>query len=186
MGQAAPEWVALVVVVALLLGGLLAAGVRVPGAALARSVLARIVCAVSLGDACAGPGSLAAAYGEDLARLVRRHAPKHRLRGGHARPAGRLPSLPPARLRRRRRGGHRRRLVPEAARRRLRPRRRLPRGRSPGDGRLLRRARRKPLPPVFLLLPRQRHPPRRPPRRRPRLPPPRLGVPAGADRAGRG
>jgi len=62
-------------VVALLLGGLLAAGVRVPGAALARSVLARIVCAVSLGDACAGPGSLAAAYGEDLARLVRRHAP---------------------------------------------------------------------------------------------------------------
>src|SRR5688500_20108890 len=75
MGQAAPEWVALVVVVALLLGGLLAAGVRVPGAALARSVLARIVCAVSLGDACAGPGRLAAAYGEDLARLVRRHAP---------------------------------------------------------------------------------------------------------------
>ena len=74
-GQATPEWVALLGVVALMLGGLLAAGVRVPGAALARAIVARIACAVAGADSCAGRSSLAAAYGEELARLVRRHAP---------------------------------------------------------------------------------------------------------------
>ena len=73
-GQAAVEWVALLLLVALLLAGLLAAGVRVPGAALAQSIASRILCAVALGESCE-PGSLVAAYGEEVAALVRQHAP---------------------------------------------------------------------------------------------------------------
>ena len=73
-GQAAVEWVALLLLVALLLVGLLAAGIRVPGAALAEAIASRILCAVSLGESCE-PGGLAAAYGDQVAAVVREHAP---------------------------------------------------------------------------------------------------------------
>ena len=73
-GQAAVEWVALLLLVALLLAGLLAAGVRVPGAALAESIASRILCAASLGGSCES-GDLVAAYGEEVAALVRENAP---------------------------------------------------------------------------------------------------------------
>jgi hypothetical protein len=53
----------------------LATGARVPGAALARAIAERILCAVTLSESCAEPSALAAAYGERLARLVREHAP---------------------------------------------------------------------------------------------------------------
>ncbi len=61
--------------VALLLAGILAAGVRIPGVALARSILARIVCAAAVGDPCPAAPALESAYGEELAGMVRRHAP---------------------------------------------------------------------------------------------------------------
>lgn len=65
----------MLLIVALLLAALAAAGVRVPGAALARALGARILCAVTLSDSCAAPSGLAARYGAELARLIRRHAP---------------------------------------------------------------------------------------------------------------
>ena len=73
-GQAAVEWVALLLLVALLLVGLLAAGVRVPGAALAESIASRVLGAVSVGESC-DSGRLVAAYGEEVAALVRENAP---------------------------------------------------------------------------------------------------------------
>src|SRR6476660_1234334 len=73
-GQAAVEWVALLLLVALLLAGLLAARVRGPGAALAEAVASRILCAVSVGESC-DHGGLVAAYGEEVAALVRENAP---------------------------------------------------------------------------------------------------------------
>lgn len=66
---------ALVLLVALLVVGLLAAGLRVPGAGLARSIAAKILCAVEISDSCERDSALVAAYGLDLARLVREHAP---------------------------------------------------------------------------------------------------------------
>jgi hypothetical protein len=76
-GQASPEWVALVALVALM-SVVLAAGVgpRLPGAALARTIAGRLVCAIELSDACDRDPELVAAYGADLARALRRHAPQ--------------------------------------------------------------------------------------------------------------
>lgn len=74
-GQATIEWIGLVLVVGTLLAALLAAGLRAPLAALARSLSTRILCAVSLSDACAREPALVAAYGEELAALLRRHTP---------------------------------------------------------------------------------------------------------------
>ncbi|HKG35557.1 MAG TPA: hypothetical protein VKA89_03860 [Solirubrobacterales bacterium] len=53
----------------------MAAGVRVPGAALARAIGERILCAVSLTGRCGSPHLLVSVYGEDVAALVRAHAP---------------------------------------------------------------------------------------------------------------
>ncbi len=61
--------------VGLLLAGLVAAGVRVPGAALARGVASRILCAAALADGCGDGPALIAAYGTEIGRLVRRHMP---------------------------------------------------------------------------------------------------------------
>ncbi len=70
------EWVALLALVALLLAALVAAGVRVPGAALARAVASRILCAASGAGSCGtGEPALIAAYGTEVGRLVRDHMP---------------------------------------------------------------------------------------------------------------
>jgi hypothetical protein len=74
-GQGTVEWVGTLCVVALLLAGLVAAGVMVPGATLARAVASRILCAVSLADGCGDEPALIAAYGTEVGRLVRRHMP---------------------------------------------------------------------------------------------------------------
>jgi hypothetical protein len=74
-GQGTVEWVGLVAVVALVMVGLVATGVRVPGAALARIVGARILCAVALVDRCGDEPVLIAAYGTEVGELVREHMP---------------------------------------------------------------------------------------------------------------
>ncbi|HEX5609913.1 MAG TPA: hypothetical protein VFX45_07465 [Solirubrobacterales bacterium] len=74
-GQSTVEWVGTVCVVSLLLAGLILAGVRVPGAGLARTVLSRILCGAALADGCGDEPVLIAAYGTEVGRLVRRHMP---------------------------------------------------------------------------------------------------------------
>jgi len=69
------EWVGTLCVVSLLLVGLVAAGVRVPGAELARGIVSRILCAASLADGCGDEPVLMAAYGTEVGKLVRRHMP---------------------------------------------------------------------------------------------------------------
>jgi hypothetical protein len=76
-GQATPEWVALVLLVALAFAGLVAAGAPVPGADLARSIAARLACAAGMGGECGGePEELAQAYGAELAALVTENVPR--------------------------------------------------------------------------------------------------------------
>jgi hypothetical protein len=83
-GQATVEWVGLVAFVALalaLLGAI--AGMALPGAALARAVGGKIVCAISLDRECGlEPTPLIAAYGDALAALVAEHAPQIRYERG--------------------------------------------------------------------------------------------------------
>jgi hypothetical protein len=74
-GQGSVEWVGTLCVVSLLLLGLVAAGVRVPGASLARAVAGRILCAASLADGCGDEPTLIASYGSEVGELVRRHMP---------------------------------------------------------------------------------------------------------------
>lgn len=74
-GQGTVEWVGLLAVVALMLMALVAAGVRVPGAALARAVASRILCAATLADSCGDEPRLIAAYGTEVGELARRHMP---------------------------------------------------------------------------------------------------------------
>ena len=74
-GQGTVEWIGLVAVVALLFVGLLGAGVRVPGSALASAVASRMLCAVALADRCGDEPALIAAYGTEVGKLVRRHMP---------------------------------------------------------------------------------------------------------------
>lgn len=69
------EWVGTLCVVALLLVGLVAAGVRVPGADLARAIASRMLCAASLADGCGDEPRLIAAYGTEVGKLVREHMP---------------------------------------------------------------------------------------------------------------
>lgn len=75
-GQATPEWLGLVFLVALAFIAATAAGLPAPGTDLARAVAARLVCAAGLGDSCAGAQTeLGTAYGPELAALVAEHAP---------------------------------------------------------------------------------------------------------------
>jgi len=75
-GQSTVEWVGLLLLVALCLAGLVAAGVRVPGTALAHAIASRILCAASLADSCDGDEPvLIAAYGTEIGKLVREHMP---------------------------------------------------------------------------------------------------------------
>lgn len=76
-GQATPEWVALVLLVALVFIGLVATGVPLPGGDIARSIAARLACAAGLGQDCAGErGELELAYGPELAALVTENTPR--------------------------------------------------------------------------------------------------------------
>jgi hypothetical protein len=74
-GQSTVEWIGTLCVVALLLVGLVAAGVRVPGASLAEAVGSRILCAAALADGCGDEPVLIAAYGTEVGKLVREHMP---------------------------------------------------------------------------------------------------------------
>lgn len=74
-GQSTVEWVGLLLLVALLFVGMVAIGVRVPGAELARAVASRILCAASLADDCGDEPALIAAYGTEIGKLVRAHMP---------------------------------------------------------------------------------------------------------------
>ena len=74
-GQGTVEWVGVVCVVSLLMVGVIATGVAMPGVDLARSVAQRILCATELADGCADEPLLIATYGDEVGRLVRRHMP---------------------------------------------------------------------------------------------------------------
>ena len=75
-GQASPEWLGLVLLVSLLFAGMVAAGVNVPGADLARALVEKLRCAVSLGEGCGGePSDLVLAYGPEVAELVATRVP---------------------------------------------------------------------------------------------------------------
>ncbi len=74
-GQGTVEWVGTLAVVSLLLVGLVAVGVQVPGGELARGIASRILCAVELADGCGDEPVLIATYGDEIGRLVRRHMP---------------------------------------------------------------------------------------------------------------
>jgi hypothetical protein len=75
-GQASPEWIALVLVVALSLATLLGLLAPLPiGAALARALGSKLICAVDDSASCRTVPQLAAAYGDELAQQVHDHAP---------------------------------------------------------------------------------------------------------------
>jgi len=74
-GQGTVEWIGLIAVVSLLLAASVAAGVRVPGAELARAVASRLLCAAALADSCGDEPTLIAAYGTEVGKLARRHMP---------------------------------------------------------------------------------------------------------------
>lgn len=74
-GQGTVEWVGLVALVALVFVGLVAAGVRFPGAESARAVASRILCAAALAERCGDEPVLIAAYGSEVGALVREHMP---------------------------------------------------------------------------------------------------------------
>ncbi len=76
-GQATIEWVGLVLVISVLLVGLVAAaGEGVPGAGLARTIAARLLCAADLSRTCSTDGELVAAYGPELAARFAGNAPE--------------------------------------------------------------------------------------------------------------
>lgn len=74
-GQGTVEWVGLVSLLSLAMLALVAAGMRVPGAPLARALADRILCAASLADGCGDEPTLIATYGTEVGGLVRRHMP---------------------------------------------------------------------------------------------------------------
>jgi hypothetical protein len=61
--------------VSLVLLVLIATGLPLPGATIARSLADRILCAASLADGCGDEPRLIAAYGSEVGELVRRHMP---------------------------------------------------------------------------------------------------------------
>lgn len=83
-GQSTVEWVALVLLVSLAIAVLAAAaGIAPPGMVLARAIAAKIACAVSLSESCAAETTrLVAAYGDEIAALVTKHAPEVRYEQG--------------------------------------------------------------------------------------------------------
>jgi hypothetical protein len=74
-GQGTVEWIGLVLLISMAVLAMVAAGVRIPGASLARALADRIVCAAALADGCGDQPTLIAAYGTDVGELVRQHMP---------------------------------------------------------------------------------------------------------------
>jgi hypothetical protein len=74
-GQGTVEWVGVLCVVSLLFVALVAAGGRVPGGELGRAVAQKLLCAVSLADGCGDEPGMIAAYGTEVGKLIREHAP---------------------------------------------------------------------------------------------------------------
>lgn len=74
-GQGTVEWVGVLGVVGLLMAGLVAAGVRVPGTDLAQAIASRILCAAAVADDCGDEPALIAEYGTEVGELVRHHMP---------------------------------------------------------------------------------------------------------------
>lgn len=74
-GQGTVEWIGLVLLVSVAVLAMVAAGVGIPGASLARALADRIVCAAALADGCGDQPALIASYGTDVGKLVRRHMP---------------------------------------------------------------------------------------------------------------
>jgi hypothetical protein len=75
-GQGTVEWIALILLVALLMLGLgTAVGVGLPGTALIKALASRLVCAVGLDGCDAEDSRLASAYGDEVAALVAEGAP---------------------------------------------------------------------------------------------------------------
>jgi hypothetical protein len=66
----------MLLVLSLLLAAAVAAGVRVPGAALAQAIASRILCATAMVDGCGDEPVLVAAYGTEVGELVREHMPQ--------------------------------------------------------------------------------------------------------------
>jgi hypothetical protein len=84
-GQATVEWIGAVLLVAALLLALALAGDRLPGGALARTVVGALLCAIDEGscDRAIPPRSAAEAfYGPEVAALLERHAPDVFFEGG--------------------------------------------------------------------------------------------------------
>lgn len=69
------EWVGAVCVVGVLMLGLVAVGVRVPGSELGRGIAERILCAAALADGCGDEPVLVAAYGSEIGGLAREYMP---------------------------------------------------------------------------------------------------------------
>lgn len=65
----------MVLLVSALMLAAVAAGVRVPGATLARALADRLLCAASLANSCGDEPVLIAAYGSEVGELVGRHMP---------------------------------------------------------------------------------------------------------------
>jgi hypothetical protein len=74
-GQSTVEWVGTLLVIALLLASMLAAGMQVPGLSLAREIASRVLCAASFADGCGDEPALIAEYGTEVGKLVREHMP---------------------------------------------------------------------------------------------------------------
>jgi hypothetical protein len=75
-GQGTIEWIALIALVSTALGALAwLIGLRLPGIALAHAITERLVCAVRLTEDCANEPALRAANGDEVAALLRDHAP---------------------------------------------------------------------------------------------------------------
>src|SRR5277367_2762930 len=91
-GQSTVEWVGTLGVVTLLLVGLVAAGVRIPGAPLARAVVSWILCAASLADGCGDEPALIASYGTEVGKLVREHMPMLAFEEGSRSTSGTAPA----------------------------------------------------------------------------------------------
>ncbi len=76
-GQSTVEWIGLLLVVAALLAGVLAAvGSGLPGGLFARAIATRLLCAAGMDAVCGEDGDLVAAYGLELAGQVERNAPR--------------------------------------------------------------------------------------------------------------
>ncbi len=74
-GQATVEWVALLLLSALVFLSLIVAGVRFPGLSVAQAVASRILCAAAIADSCGDESTLIAAYGSEVGALARDDMP---------------------------------------------------------------------------------------------------------------